>query len=60
MTASIAEDETWYRVCPHHRRGGKEQIAACHSSYGGECGERIDPVKYAKHRVHRREQGSRT
>jgi hypothetical protein len=35
------------------------EIAARHSSHGGEFGERIDPVKDAKHRLRRREQSSR-
>jgi hypothetical protein len=35
------------------------EIAARHSSHGGEFGERIDPVKDAAHRLRRREQGSR-
>jgi hypothetical protein len=34
-------------------------IATCHSSHGGECGERIVSVKYAEHRLRRREHSSR-
>jgi hypothetical protein len=31
------------------------EIATCHSSPGGEFGERIGPVKDAKHRLRQRE-----
>ncbi len=35
------------------------EIAACLSFHDGECGERFDPVKDAKHRLRRRERSSR-
>jgi hypothetical protein len=40
-------------------RALSREIAACHSSHGGEFGERIDSVKDAEHRLRRRERSSR-
>jgi hypothetical protein len=45
----------WYYFAPHLRFQPPQEIGTSHSSHGGEFGERVDPVKDAKHRLCRRE-----